>query len=166
MHRYPNSFSNQLPNIVGWTLQEGTRELREVTLDEWYRRHYMDMSLFLLGANGAGKTQLTMAMAKDFAIRKRRQFIGVSKSFDPFGCVTKSGRMAELGALVFCDAALKTLMNDVIEREAMKHLVHVRKSAPYQLPIMKQFFLRDSLDYLVRIAGCFLMEPLIMEVFC
>jgi hypothetical protein len=129
--RYPRDFSRDLGAMMGWTYDSDSSDLIGISFDEYYTRHYLDKSAFILGANGAGKTALCCAIAKDFAVRKRRGVFVHAKGLDPLGSMTRSGDMNSVGAFVFSDAPLMTLMNDVLSDEAVKSLVDVRETCAF-----------------------------------
>jgi hypothetical protein len=129
--RYPHDFAGGLGAMMGWTYDSDSGDLVNVSFDDYYNRHYLDKSAFIIGANGAGKTALCCAIAKDFAIRKRRSIFVHAKGLDPLGSMTRSGDMNSVGAFVFSDAPLMTLMNDVLSDEAVKSLVDVRETCAF-----------------------------------
>jgi hypothetical protein len=129
--RYPRDFASDLGSMMGWTYDSDSTDLIGISFDEYYTRHYLDKSAFIIGANGAGKTALCCAIAKDFTVRKRRSIFVHAKGLDPLGSMTRSGDMNSIGAFVFSDAPLMTLMNDVLSDEAVKSLVDVRETCAF-----------------------------------
>ena len=88
----------------------------------------MDKAAFFIGSNGAGKTALTLALAKDFAIRKRKDLVVSAKALDPLGIMTRAGDIVKAGAFVFSDAPLRTLMHETLGDEAVKALMDMREA--------------------------------------
>jgi hypothetical protein len=129
--RYPGDFANGLGALMGWTFDSTSGSLVDVSFNDYYTRQYLDKSAFIIGANGSGKSSLCCAIAKDFAIRKRRNIFVHTKGLDPLGSLTRSGDMNSIGAFVFSDAPLMTLMNDVLSDEAVKALVDVRETCAF-----------------------------------
>jgi hypothetical protein len=129
--RYPGDFARDLGALMGWTYDSASGNLVDISFNDYYTRHYLDKSAFIIGANGSGKTALCCAIAKDFAIRKRRSIFVHAKGLDPLGSMTRSGDMNSVGAFVFSDAPLMTLMNDVLSDEAVKALVDVRETCAF-----------------------------------
>jgi hypothetical protein len=68
-----------------------------------------------------------LSLAKDFAIRKRKDIVVNTKALDPLGLMTRSGDIARVGAFVFSDTPLRTLMNEVLDCEAVKALLDIRE---------------------------------------
>jgi hypothetical protein len=129
--RYPGDFARDLGAMMGWTYDSASGVIVDVSFHDYYTRQYLDKSAFFIGANGAGKTALCCAIAKDFTIRKRKNVFVHAKGLDPLGSMTRSGDMSSIGAFVFSDAPLMTLMNDVLSDEAVKSLVDVRETCSF-----------------------------------
>jgi hypothetical protein len=129
--RYPTDFSPNLPNLRGWEFDHVTQSFRDVTFAQYYSRLYMDKACCLIGSNGAGKSALCAAIAKDFAIRKRKETFVVSKALDPLGNMTRSGAIQQVGAFVLNDCPLRTLMNEILDNEAVKSLMDVRETCSF-----------------------------------
>ena len=110
-------------------LREGSTDIITVTLADYIDHLYNDFSSFFIGSQGIGKTQLCQSLAALFAIGKRKQCFGNGKSIDPYGSVTKTGRMSSLGAFLFNDTPLKTLMSSMLSPENLKSLVDVREAS-------------------------------------
>ena len=126
--RYPNSFSTGLPAFEGWEYDHVGQIFRPVSISTYYQSLYMDKAAFFIGSNGAGKTALTLSLAKDFAIRKRKELVVSAKALDPLGIMTRAGDITRAGAFVFSDAPLRTLMHEILDDEAVKALLDVREA--------------------------------------
>jgi hypothetical protein len=129
--RYPTSFSPTVGDLQGWEFNHMTNELRHVTLDVYCKQMYMDKSLVMLGAAGAGKTMLCTTIARSFCVRKKKELIVSTKAYDPLGSLTRSGEIHKVGAFVFDDAPLMSLMNERLDMEHMKALLGVREVCSY-----------------------------------
>jgi hypothetical protein len=129
--RYPRDFNPSLCDLKGWEFDHVTNKFRDLTLHEYYTRKYMDKAAIFIGSSGAGKTALCHALAKDFTIGKGKTIFISSKALDPLGLVTKNGDMTKVGAFVFNDTPLRTLMNEIMSTEATKALMDVREPCAY-----------------------------------
>jgi len=88
--------------------------------------------MVLIGHSGAGKTALSHALAKNFTAMKRKTLFVSTKSLDPLGLVTRNGDMSKMGAFVFNDAPLRTMMSTNLDNESMKSLLDVREACAFR----------------------------------
>ena len=110
-------------------LRPGSTDIIEVTLNDYIDHMYNDFTVFIIGGQGAGKTELGKTLAAMFAIGKGKQYFGNAKSIDPYGSVTKTGKMSSIGCFLFNDAPLRTLMSSILTQENIKSLFDVRESS-------------------------------------
>ena len=110
-------------------LRPGSTDIIEVTLNDYIDHMYNDFTAVIIGDQGIGKTELSKTLASMFAIGKGKQYFGNAKSIDPYGSVTKTGKMSSIGCFLFNDAPLRTLMSSTLTQENIKSLFDVREAS-------------------------------------
>ena len=90
---------------------------------------YLEKTLIFVGKAGMGKTELAKALCREFCQRNGKDKYGFSNGIDPYGVMTKSGKINELGAIGFDDFELKSRGNVRISEENVKQLIYVKMNA-------------------------------------
>ena len=122
-----SDFNPALLSMVGFTLEEGSTDYKDVTLADYMGGMYNEWSIFFIGDPAVGKTQLCHFLAMLLTAGKGKEQYGCAKGIDPYGAVTKAGKMCNMGAFVFNDCPLRTMMSTVLDNEDLKMLFDCRE---------------------------------------
>ena len=87
-------------------------------------------TLIFAGAPCAGKSELAHGLRRECCQQRQKTKYGMSGSIDPFGLMTKSGMIKELGAIGFYDFELKARTGLPLSREEKKRECCTSKSGP------------------------------------
>ena len=90
---------------------------------------YLAKTLIFVGVAGSGKSEFMHALAREFCKRKNKFCYGCSASIDPYGLMTKSGKMKDLGCSCLYDLTLTSRLDHLLDREEVKGLLYVKERA-------------------------------------
>lgn len=86
-------------------------------------------TMIFVGKPSTGKSELVHGLCREFCQRHGKDKYAMSGSIDPYGLMTKSGKMKELGALGLYDFEMKSKINSRISCEEAKGLLYVKERA-------------------------------------
>ena len=69
------------------------------------------------------------ALAREFCQRNGKACYGFSASIDPYGLMTKSGKMRDLGCVCLYDFTLTSRLDHLLGREEIKGLLYTKERA-------------------------------------
>ena len=69
------------------------------------------------------------ALAREFCQRKAKLCYGFSASIDPYGLMTRSGKMKDLGCICLYDFTLTSRLDHRLGREETKGLLYTKERA-------------------------------------
>ena len=90
---------------------------------------YLTKTLIFVGLAGGGKSEYMHALAREFCKRKAKPCYGFSASIDPYGLMTKSGKMKDLGCICLYDFTLVSRLDHLLGREEVKGLLYTKERA-------------------------------------
>ena len=90
---------------------------------------YLTKTLIFVGVSGGGKSEFMHALAREFCQRKNKVCYGFSASIDPYGLMTKTGKIKELGCLCLYDFSLVSRLDHRLGREEIKGLLYSKERA-------------------------------------
>ena len=90
---------------------------------------YLTKTLIFVGLAGGGKSEFMHALAREFCQRKGKTCYGFSASIDPYGLMTKSGKMKDLGCICLYDFTLTSRLDHLLGREEVKGLLYTKERA-------------------------------------
>ena len=93
---------------------------------------HRNMSAMLIGAGGAGKSQVMHSMGKTFCIRYQHPLYIYTKALDPMGILTRSGTTGMAGFFGFSDFDPNTLMNSTMSSEEVKSLFDCQEGGSHR----------------------------------
>ena len=100
-------------------------------------------TMIFVGKPSTGKSELVHGLCREFCQRHGKDKYAMSGSIDPYGLMTKCGKMKELGALGLYDFEMKSKINSRISCEEAKGLLYVKErahlGARYHQCIMYEF---------------------------
>ena len=86
-------------------------------------------TMIFVGKASTGKSELIHGLCREACQRRKKDKYGMSASIDPYGLMTKSGKIKELGAIGLYDFKLKSKINNRLSREEAKGLLYVKERA-------------------------------------
>ena len=86
-------------------------------------------TLIFVGKPGTGKSELLHALCRECCQRFEKTKYGMSASIDPFGIMTKTQVIKELGAIALYDFEMKAKLNQWLSMEEAKSLLYVKERA-------------------------------------
>jgi hypothetical protein len=86
-------------------------------------------TFIFVGKPSTGKSEFVHAMCRECCKRANKDTYAMSASIDPYGLMTKSGKMKELGAVGFYDFELKAKINNRLSTEEKKGFLYVKERA-------------------------------------
>jgi hypothetical protein len=86
-------------------------------------------TMIFVGRASTGKSEFVHGLCREFCQRHGKDKYGMSGSIDPYGLMTKSGKMKELGAIGLYDFELKSKINNRLSCEESKNLLYVKERA-------------------------------------
>jgi hypothetical protein len=123
---FPHDFPQELLKLVGVTVDEHSHKFVEFTLEQYADTEaHLNYSCWIAGEAGGGKGVLTRALGRKFCRMYGKPRYVYTQNVDPLGITTKAGEMGSMGAFVFADMVMKTLMNTRLEDEHLKALFGV-----------------------------------------
>jgi len=90
---------------------------------------YLTKTLIFVGLAGGGKSEFMHALAREFCQRNGKACYGFSASIDPYGLMTKSGKMRDLGCVCLYDFTLTSRLDHLLGREEIKGLLYTKERA-------------------------------------
>ena len=86
-------------------------------------------TMIFVGKPSTGKSEFVHGLCREFCQRRGKDRYAMSASIDPYGLMTKSGKMKELGALGLYDFQMKSKINSRLSCEEAKGLLYVKERA-------------------------------------
>ena len=86
-------------------------------------------TLIFVGVAGAGKSELIHGLCRECCQRRQKTRYGMSGSIDPYGLMTKSGMIKELGAIGLYDFEMKAKLDHWLSMEEAKGMLYVKERA-------------------------------------
>jgi len=86
-------------------------------------------TFIFVGKPATGKSEFVHAMCRECCKRANKDTYAMSASIDPYGLMTKNGKMKELGAVGFYDFELKAKINNRLSTEEKKGFLYVKERA-------------------------------------
>ena len=86
-------------------------------------------TLIFVGKPSTGKSEFVHGLCREFCQRHKKDKYAMSGSIDPYGLMTKTGKMKELGAVGLYDFEMKSKINSRLSREEAKGLLYVKERA-------------------------------------
>ncbi len=90
---------------------------------------YLTKTFIFVGLAGGGKSEFMHALAREFCQRNGKTCYGFSASIDPYGLMTKSGKIKDLGCICLCDFVLASRLDHRLGREEVKGLLYTKERA-------------------------------------
>lgn len=90
---------------------------------------YLTKTLIFVGRAGDGKSEIMHGLSREFCQRKGKTCYGFSASIDPYGLMTKSGKIKELGCVSLYDFSLTSRLDQLLGREESKGLLYTKERA-------------------------------------
>ena len=86
-------------------------------------------TIIFVGKPSTGKTELVHGLSRECCQRRNKDKYGHGSSIDPYGLMTKSGKIKELGAIGLSDFELKSKINNRLSIEEIKGLLYIKERA-------------------------------------
>jgi len=90
---------------------------------------YLTKTFIFVGLAGGGKSEFMHALAREFCQRNGKTCYGFSASIDPYGLMTKSGKIKDLGCICLYDFVLASRLDHRLGREEVKGLLYTKERA-------------------------------------
>ena len=86
-------------------------------------------TLIFVGKPSTGKSEFVLGLCRECSQRRKKDKYAMSGSIDPYGLMTKTGKMKELGAVGLYDFEMKSKINGRLSCEEANHLLYVKERA-------------------------------------
>ena len=127
------NFKDDILNLRGVHFEEdgGVQgiTIRELMWPETGVPLYYHKTIIFVGEVVGGKSELVHALAREFCRRNGKEKYGFSRRIDPYGLLTKSGRIKDMGCYVFDDFELKHKTGSLLSQAEQRQFLLVERRA-------------------------------------